>query len=102
MLSLRNTALLFVILLASLSTLTACGASAPQQQQHLLSTIDIVRKVGAYYGDPHAQIKGVKSTETDNPPHDPMYIMGVVGNCHKGILKAHSLSFSALTMRMYV
>ena len=101
MIYLRNLTPLFITLLVSLCTLTACGPSTPQQ--HLLSPTDIARQVGAYYGDPHAQINGeVKSTETDNPPHDPMYIMGLVGNFHKGTLQAHSLGFSALATRMYI
>lgn len=99
----RSIMLSFVILFTSLSALTACGASTPPPQQHLLSPTDIARQIGAYYGDPHAQINGkVHSDVTDNPPHDPMYIMRVVGNFHKGTLKAHSIGFSALATRMYV
>lgn len=99
---LRNSKLLFVIFIIMLNTLAACGASTPPPQ-HLLSSTDIAKQVDTYYGDPHAQINGkVRSDVTDNPPHDPMYIMELVGNFHKGTLKAHSIGFSTLATRMHV
>ena len=63
----------------------------------------IAQQVGAHYGDPHAKVSGdVRNDVTDNPPHDPMYIMTIVGNFHKNGKIAHSISFSARADKMYV
>jgi hypothetical protein len=93
------TALLVLILLSS-SVLMACGTNTPTPR--LLSPEEIARYVGTAYGDPQAAIAGVKSDVTDNPPHDPMYLMTLTGHFHKGALEAETLGFSALANRMYV
>jgi hypothetical protein len=90
--------LVMVIVLLISSILTACGTST----SHLLSSDEIARLVGAHYGEAHPQITGVKSTEADPPPHDPMYLMTISGHFKKGALEADTLSFSALASRMYV
>src|SRR5438552_889972 len=39
----------------------------------------VAQQVGAHYGDPHPRILTLTSTTTDNPPHDPMYLMTLRG-----------------------
>jgi hypothetical protein len=98
----RKTAVLVGMTLLICSILTGCGASAGTSTGHLLSPDDIARQVGTYYGEAHAHITNVMTTQEDPPPHDPMYIMSLTGHFHKGALVAHTLSFSALASRMYV
>ena len=95
------------MVLLSSSVLTACGTTTPTAETsiptpHLLSPGEIASYVGTAYGDPQAQIAGVKSDVTDPPPHDPMYHMTLTGHFHKGALQAEKLGFSALADRMYV
>ncbi|HEU5199955.1 MAG TPA: hypothetical protein VFU32_09970 [Ktedonobacterales bacterium] len=107
MLFLRKIALLLLLALLSSSVLAACETNIPTSvtstpTPHLLSPEEIASYVGTAYGDPQAQIAGVKSDVTDNPPHDPMYHMTLTGHFHKGTLEAETLGFSALADRMYV
>ena len=90
-----------VALLATLIVIIGLLSAYAIHQHLLLSAGDIARQVAAHYGDSHPQDIQVQSTQTDNPPHDPMYLITITGNFHKGTLKAHSLSFSALATKMY-
>jgi hypothetical protein len=63
---------------------------------------DIARQVGRHYGDTHPRIVYVESTQTDNPPHDPMYIMALAGHFHERRRVAHYVRFSALADKAYV
>ena len=97
MTSLRTITSCLIIVLVSASALTACGDGS-----HTLSTDDIAKQVANHYGEPHPKVLQVKSTETDNPPHDSMYLITLSGHFHKGTIKAQYLSFSALADKMYV
>jgi hypothetical protein len=90
-------ALLVMALLIS-GSVTACGTS----MAHRLSPDEIARQVGNHYGDPQAQLAGVKDDVADPPPHEPMYHIGLTGYFHKGALVAVRLYFSATAERMYV
>jgi hypothetical protein len=90
--------LVLVMILLISSIFAACGTSAA----HLLTPDEIARQVSTHYGEAHPQITGVRSTEADPPPHDPMYLMTISGHFEKGGLEADTLSFSALASRMYV
>lgn len=90
--------MLLVFVVLTFSSLTACGASTARH----LSPNEIAKQVGTQYGDPQAQVAKVTSMVTDNPPHDPMYLMSLTGHFHKGAVEAVRLSFSALADRMYV
>lgn len=90
-------ALLVIGLLIS-SVVTACGTNdAPH-----LSPDKIAKQVGMHYGDPQAQVAGVKDAVADGPGQHPMYLMSVTGHFHKGALVAVRLGFSALADAMYV
>ena len=104
---LRNMVVLLVMIVLSSSALAACETSNPTSvtstpTMHLLSPEEIASYVGTAYGDSQAEVAGVKSDVTDNPPHDPMYHMTLTGHFHKGALEASTLGFSALADRMYV
>jgi hypothetical protein len=90
--------ILLVMVLLSISILTACETNTPQ----LLRPEEIAMQVGDTYGEPHAQVAKVMSTVADAPPHDPMYLMTLTGRFHKGALEAQTLSFSALANKMYI
>ena len=90
-----------VALLVTLIVVIGLVSTYTIHQHSLLSADDIARQVAAHYGDSHPQDIQVQSTQTDNPPHDPMYLITITGNFHKGTLKAHSLSFSALATKLY-
>jgi hypothetical protein len=98
MLLLRKISALLVMALLISSSVTACGTSAA----HLLSPDKIAKQVGMHYGDPQAQVAGVKDTIADGPGQHPMYLMSVTGHFHKGALVAVRLGFSATADRMYV
>lgn len=76
--------------------------SACTTGQPLLSADTIARRVANHYGESSPVIVSVTNTETDNPPHDPMYLIALAGRFQKGSLVATSLGFSALANRMYV
>jgi len=63
---------------------------------------DIARQVGRHYGDTHPRIVHVECTQTDPPPHDPMYYMTLAGHFHEGRRVAHYVRFSALADKAYV
>ena len=95
------------LLLGRLATLflggtfvSACTTGQPSKP--LLSADTIARQVANHYGESSPVIDSVQTTETDNPPHDPMYIIGISGRFQKASLVATSLGFSALATRMYV
>jgi hypothetical protein len=69
---------------------------------HVKTAEDIARQVGRHYGDMHPRIVYVESTQTDPPPHDPMYIMTLAGHFHEGRRVARYVSFSALADKTYV
>lgn len=76
--------------------------SACTTEQSGLDPKTIAQKVAKHYGESSPKIVSSEETETVNPPHDPMCIMGIEGHFHKGSLVATSLYFSALTNKMYV
>ena len=86
-----------MVLLIS-SGVTACGTSTAPH----LSPGEIARQVGIHYGDPQAQVAGVKDAVADGPGRHPMYLMSLTGHFHKGALVAVRLDFSALADSMYV
>lgn len=69
---------------------------------HLKTADDIARQVGKHYGDTHPRIVSLVPTQTDNPPHDPMYYITLAGHFHEGYRVAHYVSFSALADKAYV
>jgi hypothetical protein len=94
------------ILIGRLATLflgstfvSACTTGQPSQP--LLSADTIAREVAHHYGESSPVIVGVTNTETDNPPHDLMYLIALSGHFQKDGLVATSLGFSALSTRMY-
>lgn len=95
---LRKMSALLVMALLISGSVTACGMSTA----HRLSPDEIARQVGIHYGDPHAQLAGVKDDVADPPPHEPIYHIGLTGHFHKGALVAVRLGFSAMAERMYV
>lgn len=95
---LRKMSALLILMLLIGGSVTACGTTTTQR----LSPDEIAKQVGIHYGDPQARVAGVKSTVADPPPHEPMYLMSVTGNFHKGALAAVKLGFSATADRMYV
>ena len=66
------------------------------------SAQSIAGQVGAHYGDAHPRIVSADATQTDNPPHDPMYTIILAGHFHHGRQIARYLSFSALADKTYV
>jgi hypothetical protein len=69
---------------------------------HVKTADDIARQVGRHYGDTHPRIVYVESTQTDPPPHDPMYIMTLAGHFHEGRRVARYVRFSALADKAYL
>lgn len=94
----------FVMLLMIAGIVVACTTtpSSTPNQSNLLKPEAIAQQVATYYGESHAKITYVRSDQTDNPPHDPMYLMTLTGHFSKGKLVASTLNFSALANKMYV
>lgn len=72
------------------------------RQPHVRTAESIAGLVSAHYGDTHPRIVRVVSTQTDNPPHDPMYSIILSGHFHKGPQLVHYIIFSALADKTYV
>src|SRR5213595_3623155 len=83
----RGTIRTACIAVAALVAVMLIGATVLTQgppRLHVKTAEDIARHVGRHYGDTHPRIVHVESTQTDNPPHDPMYIMTLAGHFHEG------------------
>jgi hypothetical protein len=89
---------------ASVLVLIAVGAAILYQiiAPPVETLAQIALRVGAAYGERYPRVVTATSSTTDNPPHDPMYLMKIAGRFHKGHLSARYLEFSALADRMYV
>lgn len=59
-----------------------------------ISPAAIAQQVGAVYGDSNPRIDTVHSDQTDNLPHQKMYLIMVRGTFHKGTITAQELDFS--------
>ncbi len=59
-----------------------------------MSPSAIAQQVGAVYGDANPHIDSVHADQTDNPPHQPMYLITLHGTFHKGEVSAEELDFS--------
>jgi chromosomal replication initiation ATPase DnaA len=92
MVYIKRTITTIITILIISNILSACTTSA--SGSNLISANTIAQQVGAHYGDSHAKISGtVRNNVTDNPPHDPMYLMTIVRKFHENGKTAHLLVF---------
>jgi len=81
-----------------MATAVARGTYQPPRK----TAQSIAARVGGHYGDAHPRLVHVDSMQTDNPPHDPMYVITVAGHFRHGQQIAHYIGFSALANKTYV